>query len=228
VYGQAVITLLTAQNTRGVQGVFATPQEQVLAQVRSVGSDLGAKATKTGALGNAALVAALASELRRQRGTFGTLVVDPVLVSKHGHRLADDTVVGALVAELLPLASVVTPNRFEATAMTGIEVLDAATAELAIARLLATGAGAVVVKDVPGLGGDLLGTATGAREVFATPRQTTPHRHGSGCTFSAAVTARLARGDELRSAIAAACDYVSRAIASAPAFGEVGPLNHWA
>lgn len=228
VYGQAVLTLLTAQNTRGVQGVFATPLEQVLAQVRSVGSDLGAKATKTGALGNAGLVAALAAELGRQRGTFGRLVVDPVLVSKHGHRLADDTVVGALLAELLPLAAVVTPNRFEATAMTGIEVHDAATAEMAIARLLATGVGAVVVKDVPGLGGDLLGTAAGAREVFATPRQSTPHRHGSGCTFSAAVTARLARGDELRDAIASACDYVSRAIASAPAFGEVGPLNHWA
>ena len=226
VYGQAVVTLLTAQNTRGVQGVFLQPVDVVLAQVRSVADDLGAQATKTGALGSAALVDAVATALAAR--PLGALVVDPVLVSKHGHALAGADVAQALRQRLVPLADVVTPNRFEAEALTGIAVIDRSSAALAARALQAAGADAAVVKDVPGLAGDLLVACDGAEVEFPAPRLATPHRHGSGCTFSAAIAARLAHGDTVAAAVAAARDYVSRALASAPGLGAVGPLNHWA
>ena len=226
VYGQAVVTLLTAQNTRGVQGVFAQPVDVVLAQLRSVADDLGAQATKTGALGSAALVDAVAAALAAR--PLGALVLDPVLVSKHGHALAGADVAQALRQRLVPLADIVTPNRFEAEALTGIAVIDRSSAAAAARALQAAGARAAVVKDVPGLAGDLLVARDGAEVEFPAPRLATPHRHGSGCTFSAAIAARLAHGDTVAAAVAAARDYVSRALASAPGLGAVGPLNHWA
>ena len=226
VHGQSVVTLLTAQNTRGVQGVFLEPVDVVLAQLRSVADDLGAQATKTGALGSEALVAAVAAALATR--PLGPLVVDPVLVSKHGHALASADTVQALRERLLPLADVVTPNRFEAEALAGIAVSDRASAVAAARALQASGAKAVVVKDVPGLAGDVLVVGDGAPIDLPSPRIDTPHRHGSGCTFSAAVTARLAHGDTVAAAVDAARDFVARAIASAPGFGVVGPLNHWA
>lgn len=225
VYGQATITLLTAQNTRGVQGVFLQPVDVVQAQLRSVLGDLGARAAKTGALGSAAIAAAVAAELRER--PVGALVVDPVLVSKHGHSLCDDDVVAALRRELLPLATVVTPNRFEAARLSGIEVDGGPAAARAARALLGCGARAVLVKDVPGLDGDLLVDADGER-VFARPRIDTVHRHGSGCTASAAIVARLAHGDPVAAAVAFARDYLVRALASAPGLGGIGPVNHWA
>jgi hydroxymethylpyrimidine/phosphomethylpyrimidine kinase len=221
-----VLTLLTAQNTRSVQGVFLQPVDVVRVQLRSVADDLGAQATKTGAIGSAELVAAIADEL--QARPLGSLVVDPVLVSKHGHALAGGDVAAALRQRLLPLATVVTPNRFEANALTGVAVTERRSALAAAHALLTAGVGAVVVKDVPGIGGDLLATADGAVVEIPSPRLATPHRHGSGCTFSAAIAARLAHGDALVAAVTAASDFVCRAIASAPCFGDVGPLNHWA
>ncbi len=226
VYGQSVVTLLTAQNTCGVQGVFLEPVDVVLAQLQSVAGDLGAQATKTGALGSEALVAAVAGALAAR--PLGPLVVDPVLVSKHGHALAGPDTVQALRQLLLPLADVVTPNRFEAEALGGIAVTDRASAVAAARALQASGAKAVVVKDVPGVAGDVVVVGDGAPVDLPAPRIDTPHRHGSGCTFSAAVTARLAHGDGVAAAVDAARDFVARAIASAPGFGEVGPLNHFA
>lgn len=224
-YGQSVVTLLTAQNTRGVQAVYLQDPAIVRAQLDSVLSDLGAHATKTGALGSAAIVQVVAEALRARPA--GALVVDPVLVSKHGHALADDSVVAALREQLLPLAALVTPNRFEAEKLTGSPVTDRASAERAAARLCALGARAAVVKDVPGLGGDLLHDGKNMR-VCTGPRVETRHRHGSGCTFSAAVTAHLAHGRGLVEAVDRARDFVVRALASAPGLGETGPLNHWA
>jgi hydroxymethylpyrimidine/phosphomethylpyrimidine kinase len=225
VYGQAVITLLTAQNTRGVQGVFLQPVAVVQAQLRSVLGDLGARAAKTGALGSAALVAAVAAELRER--PVGALVVDPVLVSKHGHSLCDDDVVAALQRELLPLATLVTPNRFEAARLCGIEVDGGPAAARAARALRGHGAQAVLVKDVPGLAGDLLLDAAGER-VLSRPHIDTVHRHGSGCTASAAIAARLAHGDTMAAAVEFARDYLVRALASAPGLGGIGPVNHWA
>lgn len=225
VYGQAVITLLTAQNTCGVQGVFLEAPEVVRAQLDSVLSDLGAAAAKTGALGAAPLVGVVAEALRAR--PVGALVIDPVLVSKHGHDLADATVARALREALLPLATVVTPNRFEAERLTGVLVDGAPAAEHAARLLLADGARAALIKDVPGLDGDLLVDPRGPR-AFTGPRVNTRHRHGTGCTFSAAITAALARGQTLDFAVESARDTLVRALASAPGLGDVGPVNHWA
>lgn len=225
VYGQSVITLLTAQNTRGVQRVHVEPVDVVRAQLASVLDDLMPRAAKTGALGSVEMVTAVAEGLTGVAPV--QLVVDPVLVSKHGDALAGEGVSEAVRRLLLPRAAVVTPNRFEAEALTGITVDGRETAERAAAAMRASGSVAVVVKDVPGLAGDLLVGPEGVH-VFEGPRLDTPHRHGSGCSFSAALTARLARGDDLYSAVQAARDFTLRAIASAPGFGEVGPLNHWA
>ena len=224
-HGQSVVTLLTAQNTVGVQGVYPMDPAVVRAQLHSVLSDLGAHAAKTGALGSAGLVGTVASALAEH--PVRALVVDPVLVSKHGHPLAGTDVVEALRAHLLPRATVVTPNRFEAERLTGTRVEDAASAEAAARSLLSLGAQWVVVKDVPGLQGDLLVGPAGAT-VCSGPFVDTRHRHGSGCTFSAALTARLAHGDSVAAAVQAARDFVVRALASAPGLGTVGPLNHWA
>jgi hydroxymethylpyrimidine/phosphomethylpyrimidine kinase len=225
VYGQAVLTLLTAQNTRGVTAVQLVDTGLVQAQLDSVFGDLGAGAVKTGALGSAAIVEVVAAAFAAHAA--GPLVVDPVLVSKHGHDLADGSVVQAMRRELLPRARLVTPNRFEAERLTGIVVGDRASAERAALRLLGDGVQAVLVKDVPGLGGDLL-VDGGQVVVFQSPRIETRHRHGTGCTFSAAITALLARGEGLGAAVEAAVDFVGRAIASAPGLGATGPVNHWA
>lgn len=225
VYGQSVVTLLTAQNTRGVQGVFLESVEVVLAQLRSVLADLPVHAAKTGALGSVDLVRAVASELRTRPAI--ALVLDPVLVSKHGHALADASVAIALRDALLPICAIVTPNRFEAQALTGIAVNDEASACAAARSLAAHGARAVVIKDVPGRDGDLL-WHDGTVQWFGRPSIATRHRHGSGCTFSAALTASLAKGLSISQACGHAVDFLARAIASAPGLGEVGPVNHWA
>lgn len=224
-HGQAVLTLLTAQNTRGVQGVFPVPVEQVRAQLRSVLGDLGARAIKTGALGSTELVAAVAAELAGL--VARRLVVDPVLVSKHGHALASPDVAAAMRRHLLPLAMVVTPNRHEATSLTGVQVGDRASAERAAQQLRRDGVEVVVVKDVPGASADLYVDGDGS-QLLERPHVVTRHRHGSGCTFSAAVVAQLARGLATRDAVLTAQDFVVRALASAPGLGEIGPLNHWA
>lgn len=225
VYGQAVVTLLTAQNTRGVQGVFLQSPEVVRAQLNSVLDDLGAAATKIGALGSPSLVAEVAAAVRQRH--LANVVLDPVLVSKHGHALADAPTAAALRRELLPLVLLVTPNRFEAEQLSGLAVRDRDSAWAAGQRLCAEGAQAAVIKDVPGLGGDLLVTRDGVRE-FVLPRVATRHRHGTGCSFSAAIAARLAVGDSLPLAVGVAADFLVRALASAPGLGDTGPINHWA
>ncbi|MFK7742082.1 MAG: bifunctional hydroxymethylpyrimidine kinase/phosphomethylpyrimidine kinase [Planctomycetota bacterium] len=232
VYGQSVLTLLTAQNTRGVDRVHIEPADVVEAQLHSVLADLGADAIKTGALGTAENVACVARCLAEHQGAdrrSRKLVVDPVLVSKHGHDLAAPDVADALHQHLLPQALLVTPNGHEAHRLTGIDVTSEATAERAARALIERSAAqaAVLVKDVPTLDGDLLVTAEGSQTI-PSPRIDSPHRHGSGCTFSAAVTACLANGLPLEAAIQQATDFTNRAIHSAPMLGTTGPLNHWA
>ncbi len=224
-YGQSVVTLLTAQNTRGVTRVHVEPTELIEAQLDSVLDDLGAAAAKTGALGSVPVVETVAAKLRER--PISALVVDPVLVSKHGHDLAAPDVADAMIRELIPITTLVTPNRFEAERLTGVEVQDRSTAEQAAMALCEAGAGAVLVKDVPGVHGDVLVSAEETR-AFPGPRIVTEHLHGSGCTFSAAITAHFARGAGLSEAITAARDFIVRAIASAPGLGQVGPVNHWA
>ncbi|HEV2689683.1 MAG TPA: bifunctional hydroxymethylpyrimidine kinase/phosphomethylpyrimidine kinase [Bryobacteraceae bacterium] len=227
VYGEAAITLLTVQNTRGVQRVECLPPGLIAQQIRAVLEDIPPQAVKTGALGNREIietVAAIAADLKCP------LVVDPVAVSKHGARLLAADAVEALKTRLLPSALLLTPNLEEAEMLTGIEVRDVAGMVAAAEKLLAMGPRAVLVK-----GGHLAGDAIdvllsgGQRLDFTAPRVATPHTHGTGCTYSAAITALLARGEELESAIREAKRYITEAIRTNPGLGSgSGPVNHHA
>ena len=229
VYGTSAVTLVTAQNTRGVARVELLAPDLVVAQIDAVASDFTVAAAKTGALGSAAIVAAVAEAVARHG--LAPLVVDPVMISKHGHALLDAAAVAALRDALLPRAALVTPNLPEAAALVGGDLASERSVEAAARALHALGAGAVLVKGGHGGGEEVADLLFDGRDLIwlRAPRQSTQHTHGTGCTYSAAITARLALGDDLVSAVRTAHAYVARAIATAPKLGHgQGPVNHWA
>jgi hydroxymethylpyrimidine/phosphomethylpyrimidine kinase len=228
VYGVSVLTAITAQNTRGVRAVQEIDVDVVAAQLEAVAEDFPVAGLKTGMLSSAAIIQTVVRGILRYR--LGPLVVDPVMVAKSGDRLLREDAVEALRRELLPLAFVATPNIPEAEVLAGrsIRSLDD---RIAAARLiLACGVRAVVIKGGHGDEDpivDLLVDNTGVT-AFEAPRIPTTSDHGTGCTFSAAITAALAEGDDLPGAVRRARDYLSLALASAPALGQGhGPLNHF-
>ena len=227
VYGEAVITLLTVQNTRTVSRVECLETALILEQLGAVLDDIPPGAAKTGALGSRAIVEAVAAAAA---GFRFPLVVDPVMLSKHGAPLLDGAAVEALRARLIPRATLVTPNLAEAAALAGIEVSSLDQMREAARRIAGLGAGAVLVK-----GGHRAGDATdvlfaeGVLHEFPAPRVDTPHTHGTGCTYSAAITAGLAGGAPLEIAVARAKRFIACAIASSPGLGHgAGPVNHHA
>jgi len=227
VYGEAVITLITVQNTIAFDHVEYLKPALVADQIRVVVADIPPQAAKTGALGNREIIETVA-DLAAQFEF--PLVVDPVMSSKHGGALLSPDAIQALKTQLLPRAALVTPNLAEAEFLTGLPVRDLAGMRAAAERLLAMGARAALIK-----GGHLTDSAVdvlleshGFLE-FPAPRIETRHTHGTGCTFSAAITALLARGFELTAAIRSAKDYVTEAIRTNPGLGSgSGPLNHHA
>jgi hydroxymethylpyrimidine/phosphomethylpyrimidine kinase len=227
VYGAAVLTLITVQNTQAVTRVEPLDPDLVAAQIRAVIDDIPPRAAKTGALGTAAIVEAVAAEA----ASFNwPLVVDPVMVSKHGAPLLDPAAQVALRTRLLPYAALVTPNLPEAEALSGIPIPDVAAARQAARRILDLGPRAVLIKgghfDDSDHSTDLLLTATD-EQVFTAARIATRHTHGTGCTYSAAITALLAQGRDLPSAVEQAKSWLTRAIASNPGLGQgQGPVNH--
>ena len=229
VFGTSVVTAITAQNTLGVTSWRATPVELVRAQIDAVAADLRPAAVKSGMLGDAAVVEAVAAGVRAH--ALAPYVLDPVMVATSGDLLLEPTAVRAIIDALVPLAALVTPNLDEAELLVGFPVRDPDAMERA-ARALVERFGAAAAL---GEGGHLAGDTTtdvlfdGDVVRFAHPRLTTTSTHGTGCTLSAAVAAGLARGEPLRAAVGAALDYVHRAIATAPGLGGGhGPLNHWA
>lgn len=227
-YAATALTALTAQNTLGVQGVLPVPADFVQQQMRSVLDDIGADAVKTGMLGTAAVVNAVAAVLR---GRGLPLVLDPVMVAKGGARLLDDDAVAALVGNLLPLAAVLTPNIPEAEGLLGRAILDHAAALDAVQGLLALGIPAVLLKGGHLQGAavlDILATRDGV-EVIESPRIATRHTHGTGCTLASAISVGLAKGLPLRDAVRRAGTYVHAAILATPGLGAGhGPLGHGA
>lgn len=227
VFGTSVVVAVTAQNTRGVRSIHPVPADMVRDQLAALAEDLPPAALKTGMLATAPLVQQVADAIRGYGWT--RLVVDPVMVATSGDRLLAPDAVQAMRERLMPLAAVVTPNLGEAALLTGEEVADPAAMDRAGRQLLASGAGAVLVKGghLPGdTVVDVLVTASGTRR-FARQRIATTSTHGTGCTLSAAITAGLALGRPLEAAVEDALDYVHRAIASAPGLGGGhGPLNH--
>ena len=225
VHGMSAIAAVTAQNSVGVQGYWELPVEAVVAQLDSVLDDIGVDAVKTGMLASPALVQTVADRLRRESAP---LVVDPVGVSKHGDPLLQADAVEVLRTQLVPLATVVTPNLPEVEQLTGVRVEDEAGLPRAAEAVLALGPRWVLVK-----GGHLRGDAVdlltdgSERHLLRAPRLDNRHTHGTGCTLASAIAARLALGDDVPSAVTAAKTYVTGAIRSGFALGAgIGPVDH--
>ena len=237
VFGMSVVTALTAQNTRGVAAVHDVPAAFVAAQIDAVAADLPVGAVKTGMLASAEVVEAVADGIARWR--LGPVVVDPVMVATSGDLLLRPDAVAALVARLLPLADLATPNAHEAAVLAGFDVRTLADARRAAAAILALGPRAVLVKgghldSLPRSSGagadavDVLLTADGTETLLRNPRLATTSTHGTGCTLASAVAANLARGLDLAEAVRRARAYLQQAIWHAPGLGGGhGPTRHF-
>jgi len=227
-YGMSVVTLITVQNTVAVEAVELLDPELVRRQLEAVVSDIPPGAAKTGALGSAGIIRVVAEWARE---SAVPLVVDPVMISKHGAELLADDARRALAEELLPHCALVTPNAPEAARLTGLVVEDRAGMQAAARRLLEMGAAAALVKGGHVAGdeaADLLLSPSGAVWLTA-PRVDTRHTHGTGCTTAAAVAAGLAQGLALEAAVRRAKAFVTEAIRQAPGLGRgSGPLHFFA
>jgi len=231
VYGTSALTAVTAQNTRGVDGWEAVSTELVIAQIEAVGVDFAPAAVKTGMLATAAIVEAVAATIEEME--LPNLVVDPVMIAKGGDRLLSEDAVATIRTELLRHAEVVTPNVPEAELLAGQTINSVADMHAAARRIRGLGPRVVVVK-----GGHLdtgaevidVVSADGGEFELRAPRIDTRHTHGTGCTFAAAIAARLARGEPLETAIRGARAWLEGAIRHAPGLGAGhGPLGHfWA
>jgi hydroxymethylpyrimidine/phosphomethylpyrimidine kinase len=231
VYAASVLTAITAQNTVAVTAVHEVPADMVAAQIAAVLDDLDVAAVKLGMLSGAAVIAAVAEGLA---GFAGPVVVDPVMIAKSGDALLHDTAVDALARRILPLATLLTPNLPEAARLLG--AAEAKTPDEMAAqgmRLLAMGPQAVLMKGGHGAGEtctDVLVDASGTIATLSAPRLHTRNTHGTGCTYSAAIAAQLARGLDLPAAVTAAHRYLQGAIAAADTLdigAGHGPVHHF-
>ena len=224
-HAMTAITALTAQDTTGVHAVHPIPPDFVRLQMQVVLADLGADAVKTGMLGSAPIIDAVAETLRPLRLPF---VLDPVMVAKGGAPLLDPGALEAL-RRLIPLATVLTPNVPEAEALLARPIPTLEAAHQAAHDLLALGAQAILLKGghLPGpVTTDILATSD-ALETLENPRIPTRHTHGTGCTLASALATGLAQGLPLSAALHRARAYVQAAIQAAPGLGAGhGPLNH--
>lgn len=226
-FAQSVITALTAQNTTGVYGVFDVPSEFVIQQIDAVFQDIRPDAVKVGMVSSPAIVEAIAGALERHGAR--NIVVDPVMVATSGSSLAADGAVQALRDRLIPLASVITPNRMEAEVLSGLPIADAAGQEAAAMAIAGASGTAALVK-----GGH---NANDANDVLALPdgevcwfegrRIDNPNTHGTGCTLSSAIACGLAVGQPLPEAIRRAKRYLEGALAAGLDLGRgLGPMDH--
>ncbi len=231
VYGASVITALTAQNTRGVTGIHQVPPDFVTAQIDAVFGDLAVAAVKIGMVAQLATIDAIAAGLKRWRPKY--VVLDPVMVATSGDALLAADAVAALRTELIPRASLITPNLPEAAALLNEPV---ATSEAAIEdqgrRLLALGCPAVLIKGGHGQGAESTDYLVRANGIIAlaAPRVATPNTHGTGCSLSSAIAAGLAKGEGVETAVRNAKAWVSAAIAAADRFSVGhghGPIHHF-
>jgi len=231
VFGMGVVSLLTVQNTLGVQRVAPVPPELVAEQLRALFADAPPQAIKTGALGTAAQIDAVAEVLSEDPARIEIpLVIDPVCVSKTGAVLLDADGRRQLLSRLVPRAALITPNLDEAALLLGRAALRAEQIADAGRAFVDLGARAVLIKGGHREGEpiDVLCTADQVVALHG-PRIQTRHTHGVGCTLSAAIAARLARGHTLQSACSLAKRWVTAGLASAPGIGRgQGALNHWA
>lgn len=227
-FGMSVITALTAQNTLGVSGIHDVPPAFVAAQFDAVAADIGIDAAKTGMLATSEVMHVVAGKIRHYG--IGKLVVDPVMMAKGGVPLIREEAKKTLIAELVPLAFVLTPNIPEAEVLSGMRISTLSDMKEAARIVRDLGAGHVVVK-----GGHLSGDAADLYydgrefEIFSAPRITTADTHGTGCTYSAAIATFLGRGMDVPGAVREAKRYITEAIRCAWRLGGGhGPTNHLA
>ncbi len=227
VYGMSVVTLLTVQNTQEVRAVEIVPARMVRNQLQAVIEDIPPQAAKTGALGNAGVIETVAKQA--EHFSF-PLVVDPVMISKHGAYLMDEEAVEVVKRRLLPCAFLVTPNFHEAKALANQNHLDRNTIQEAAKAIAAYGPRHVLIK-----GGKHVDFSTdwlwseGELIPFTTKSIETKHTHGTGCAYSAAITANLALGKDLSTSVQQAKEFITRAIETHPGLGQgYGPVNHHA
>lgn len=238
-YGMSVITAVTAQNTRSVTAVHEIPPTVVAAQIDAVFEDLGVDAVKIGMLGGAAVVRAVSARLRHWLAGQPTLpvVLDPVMVAKSGDALLADEAVATLAENLLPLATLVTPNLPEAEQLTGLPVASEDERRAAARKLTTSRPGpipgrrgpSVLIKGGHGSGAEVVDLLLHRGDVrrFVHPRLDTRATHGTGCTLSSAIAARLARGEEVPEAVEGAIGYLTGAMEAAFELGGGhGPVIH--
>jgi len=227
VYGMTALTSVTAQNTLGVTGIHDLPAEFVARQIDAVAQDIGVDAAKTGMLSTAEIIEAVAETVARN--AIPNLVIDPVMLSKSGHALLQPSAREALVRWLIPLAAVLTPNIPEAEALTGVTLDSDNAIREAARRLLAMGPRYVLIKGGHAPGPDAADHLfwEGGMQLYRAPRIDTRNTHGTGCTFSAAIAACIAKGCTVERAVAEAKRYLTEAIRQAYNLGKGhGPLNH--
>lgn len=229
VYGTSALTAITAQNTLGVRAAVELPLDLIAAQIDAVVEDIGVDAVKTGMLSSSAIIERVVAKIDEHR--IDRLVVDPVMVAKSGDRLLQDDAVAALVRLLLPRARVVTPNIPETERLVGFPVVDAAAARKAARTVAAMGSRAVVIKGGHGEGEEAVDLFFDGRRFreFRARRLPTRNTHGTGCTFSAALAAGLARGAGLEASVEWAKAYLTDALRKGLPLGRGhGPVNHFA
>ncbi|QQE64031.1 bifunctional hydroxymethylpyrimidine kinase/phosphomethylpyrimidine kinase [Leptolyngbya sp. BL0902] len=230
VHGTSVLTCVTAQNTVGVTRVDALSPEAVVAQMEAVTSDITVNAIKTGMLLNDGIIHAVSDLIGQLPHPIPT-VVDPVMVSRAGAQLIDDAAVATLTERLIPQATILTPNRYEAELLTGLTLATLADMEAAARQIYQLGPQAVLVKG-GGMADDLKGTDVWfdgqTLEVLTTEIVHTPNTHGTGCTLSAAIAANLALGKPALDAVRAAKQYVTQALHHSLTIGQgQGPVGHF-
>jgi hydroxymethylpyrimidine/phosphomethylpyrimidine kinase len=229
VYGMTAITAITAQNTLGVQDVYPLPVETILNQLKSIADDLTPHALKTGMLFSSELIEAVSESIKVNN--WGKVVVDPVMIAKGGARLLQMDAVEAVKKKLLPLATIATPNIPEAEVLTGKQIHTLDDRKEAAKMLIDLGVGHVVIKGGHGheeMAVDLYFNGS-EFELLSSPRINTKNTHGTGCTFSAAITANLAKGNSVFEAVEKAKAYIQLAIKYDLKIGSGhGPTNHWA
>jgi hydroxymethylpyrimidine/phosphomethylpyrimidine kinase len=226
VHGMSVVTAVTAQDSTGVHGYWELPAVAVDAQLAAVLGDIGVDAVKTGMLASPDLVGIVA---KRLADLAAPLVVDPVCVSKHGDPLLVPEAIETMVTELLPLATVVTPNLPEVAQLTGLSVDDELGQRKAADAMLALGPTWVLIKGGHLSAGDAVDLLTDGDTVIElrAQRLSTVHTHGTGCTLASAIASYLALGADVPTAVAKAKDYVTGAIAAGfPLGAGIGPVDH--
>lgn len=227
VHGMSAITAVTVQNSLGVSGFVEIPPDVVAAQIASVATDIGVDAAKTGMLASAGIMAAVAAAVTEHRVT--PLVVDPVAASQHGDALLRPDAVDALRTVIIPLATLVTPNLPEVRVLTGMQVSTPAGMRDAARAVLDLGAQWVLVKGGHLDTGDAIDVLYDGSDFteFVAPRIASRHTHGSGDTLAAAITAALARGCDVPTAVAEGKAFITGAVeGSYPLGAGLGPVGH--